>query len=210
MVKSIKLYFSRAHINIKAMKEELKKILSQRKKKHITNKSRTQSAVLIPFYTKDDQYYVVFIKRTDTVKYHKGQISFPGGSRDKLDETLLQTAIRESYEEIGLRRKDIEIIGELDDELTTTSNFIVTPFVSIIPYPYGFKTNKSEVAEIIEVPLKELLETNGTRGSIEILNGKTIDSYIYEYQGKIIWGATARILKKLLDIISGIKTADRN
>jgi 8-oxo-dGTP pyrophosphatase MutT (NUDIX family) len=186
------------------VKEELEKILSQREKRYINEASRQSSAVLIPIYQKRGHYYIVFIRRTETVKSHKGQISFPGGARDVNDKTLLHTAIRESREEIGLYMKDIEVIGELDDEITTTSNYVVTPFVAMIPWPYRFKKNEDEVAEIMEVPLKVLLEKGCLKANTETLNGKPIDSYAYYYQGKVIWGATARILKKLLDIIGKV------
>jgi 8-oxo-dGTP pyrophosphatase MutT (NUDIX family) len=190
------------------MKEELQRILAQREKRYINDAGRVPSAVLIPLYETQGRYYIVFIRRTETVKDHKGQISFPGGVRDVNDRTLLHTAVRESREEIGLRTKDIEIVGELDDELTTTSNFVVTPFVAIIPWPYRFKKNKDEVAEIIRVPIEELLGKGSVKRGSETLNDRPIESYTYNYEGKVIWGATARILKKLLDIIGEIKDDD--
>jgi len=186
------------------MKEKLERALAQRQKQYIADESRIPSAVLIPLYQREGYYYIVFIRRTEKVKTHKGQISFPGGMRDVDDSSLLHTAVRESGEEIGLKKKDIKIIGELDDELTTTSNFIVTPFVGMIPWPYRFKKNKEEVAEILEVPINELLEKGYLKANTESLRGKPIESYKYFYEGRVIWGATARILKKLLDIISGI------
>jgi 8-oxo-dGTP pyrophosphatase MutT (NUDIX family) len=198
------LYLELAHINIGTVKEELEKILAQRKKRYIKDTSRVPAAVLIPLYQKQGRYYIVLNRRTEKVKDHKGQISFPGGARDINDRTLLHTAIRESREEIGLRAKDIDVVGELDDELTTTSNYIVTPFVAIIPWPYRFKKNKDEVADIIQVPIEALRKEGRVRQTNETLNGQLIESYTYDYRGKVIWGATARILKKLLDIIGEI------
>jgi len=186
------------------MKKKLGAALAQRKKQYISDDTRIPSAVLIPLYEKNGEYYIVFIRRTNTVKTHKGQISFPGGMRDPGDASLKDTAIRESREEIGLKKKDISIIGELDDEITTTSNYIVTPFVGMIPWPYSFKKNINEVDEILEVPLKELLEKGYIKANTESLHGRPIESYKYFYGGRVIWGATARILKKLLDIIGGI------
>ncbi len=190
------------HINIRTMKEKFERALEQRQKQRVTDDTRIPSAVLIPLYEKGGEYYIVFIRRTETVKTHKGQISFPGGMRDPGDTTLMHTAVRESREEIGLKKKDIRIIGELDDELTTTSNYIVTPFVGMIPWPYNFQKNINEVAEILEIPVKELLQKGYLKADTESLHGKSIDSYKYFYGGRVIWGATARILKKLLDIIS--------
>jgi 8-oxo-dGTP pyrophosphatase MutT (NUDIX family) len=185
------------------VKTKIQKLLNARQKRYITDPARISSAVLIPFYQHEGEYYIIFIKRTDTVKTHKGQISFPGGGRDKSDKTLQDTAIREACEEIGLRPEDTEIIGELDDEITTTSNYIVTPFVGMIPWPYQFTPEKAEVAEIINVPLVALLDKANIKPAIETIDGGiVVDSYNYHYKGKIIWGATARILYKLLEIIA--------
>ncbi len=186
------------------METELKKIMAQRKKVYITDKTRLPSAVLIPLYKKDGKYHIIFIKRTQKVKVHKGQISFPGGMRDKGDNTLLDTALREAEEEIGLHREDAIILGELDDEITTTSNYIVTPFIALIPWPYNLTPNKMEVAKIIGVPITSLLEKNSRKPDTETLNGKKVDSFVYYYQRTKIWGATARILKKLLEMIERI------
>ncbi len=155
------------------MRAELERVLAQREKKYIEDASRVPSAVLIPIYQRQGQYYIVFIKRTDLVKDHKGQIAFPGGARDITDATLQQTAIRESYEEIGLRAQDIDIIGEMDDEVTTTSNYILTPFVAMIPYPYRFRNNRDEVAAVIRVPLAALLDENRRQASSENLVDET-------------------------------------
>jgi 8-oxo-dGTP pyrophosphatase MutT (NUDIX family) len=186
------------------MKTRLKKLLAARQKQYVNDPARIPAAVLIPMYLEQGQYYIVFIKRTETVKTHKGQISYPGGGREKGDRTLRDTAIREACEEIGLRPEDIEILGEMDDEITTTSNYIVTPFVGIIPWPYKFTMEKAEVAEILSVPVSALLDKTCLKTDIETLDGGiVVDSFNYHYQGKVIWGATARILHKLLDIIGG-------
>jgi 8-oxo-dGTP pyrophosphatase MutT (NUDIX family) len=182
------------------VKEKLKELLARRPKQRIADTSRVESAVLVPLYRRQGQYHIVFIKRTDTVKTHKGQISFPGGTRETADGTLRDTALRESSEEIGLHAGDVEILGELDDEITTTSNYIVTPYVALIPWPYRFVINREEVDEIIEVPLPALLEKDCQKPDTEIVNGEVVESCAYHYRGQIIWGATARILNKFLDI----------
>jgi 8-oxo-dGTP pyrophosphatase MutT (NUDIX family) len=184
---------------------ELKKLLAQRPKRRITDDSRISSAVLIPLYNKAGQYHILFTKRSKTVKTHRSQISFPGGARHTQDKTLLDTALRESFEEIGLRAKDVDILGELDDEITTTSNFIVTPFVALVPYPYHFTLNKAEVDKLLRVPINTLMDKNCLKPDIETTDGGiVVDSYDYYYREYIIWGATARILKKFLDIIATI------
>ena len=90
-------------------------------------------------------------------KYHKGEISFPGGVYDKGGPDLERTALREAFEEIGLKGNDVQIIGVLDDIVTVTE-FIVTPIVGLFPYPYPFKVSEVEIAELIEVPLSSLLD----------------------------------------------------
>ncbi len=191
-------------IKIRAVKTRFKKLLAARQKQPINDPGRIRSAVLIPLYEEQGQYHIVFIKRTETVKTHKGQISFPGGAMDRGDKTLRDTALRECQEEIGVRAEDVEVLGELDDEITTTSNYIVTPFVALIPWPYRFTREKAEVAEILSVPVAALLDKTCLKKDIETLDGGiVVDSYNYHYKGRVIWGATARILHKLLDIIRG-------
>jgi 8-oxo-dGTP pyrophosphatase MutT (NUDIX family) len=196
------LFLHPARIKIWAVEAELKEILAQRQKRYIIDDSRVPSAVLVPLFKREGEYYIIFIKRTETVKVHKGQISFPGGNRDVQDRTLLDTALREATEEIGLRVRDAKVLGELDDEATTTSNYIVTPFVALIPWPYRFKKSKTEVDEIIRIPISALLRQECLKPAKEVLDGKTVDSYRYYYRGNVIWGATARILNKLLDMIT--------
>jgi 8-oxo-dGTP pyrophosphatase MutT (NUDIX family) len=193
-----------------AVEAELNEYLSKKIKHTINDNSRIHAAVLIPVYKKDGRYHILFTKRSTKVKNHRGQVAFPGGVRDKEDKTLRDTALRESTEEIGLKPKDVEVLGELDDEITTTSNFIVTPFVGLIPYPYRFTRSKAEVEKLIRVPLAALLEKNNIRPDIETLDGGiVVDSFSYYYKGFIIWGATARILTKLLAIIRHIAANER-
>lgn len=186
------------------MKQELKQLLSQRKKRYINNAGYISAAVLLPIYCKDGQYHIIFTKRTTTVSTHKGEISFPGGRREKGDRTLQDTALRESAEEIGLKPEDIEILGELDDNITTTSHHVISPFVAFIPYPYSFNIDRAEAEEIIEVPLKALFDKNNVVEQTEYLGTQAIQSYSYNYQGKVIFGATARILNHFLGLIGDV------
>jgi len=186
------------------MKQRLKHALSSRQKQHIVESGWVSSAVLLPIFYNEGQYYLLFIKRTEMVRDHKGQISFPGGAYGAEDETLLDTALRESAEEIGLAPSDVEILGALDDMVTVTSGYIISPFVAFIPWPYQFEMNRYEVEEIFEVPISALMDEDCMRQETEIIDGEAITSYFYHYQGRIIWGATARILTQFLDIFAGI------
>ncbi|MDD5127944.1 MAG: CoA pyrophosphatase [Dehalococcoidales bacterium] len=186
------------------MKQLLQQALAQRQKKRIVAAGRIPSAVLVPIYCKDGKFHILFTKRTRKVKTHKGQISFPGGSYEVSDGSLRNTALRESREEIGLKEEDVEVLGELDDFNSATTNFVISPFVGFIPSPYDFKLNEFEAAELIETPLEHLLDKHHLREETRILNGRPVTAYFYDFHGKVIWGATARILKQFLDIYTGL------
>lgn len=183
------------------MKERIKKNLQGREKKSIPEPGLVSSAVLIPVYEKAGEYYILFTRRTEKVPHHKGQISFPGGRKDEGDNNLLATALRESFEEIGLRPEAVEILGELDDECTIFTNFVVSPFVGIIPCPYDFEINQGEVEELIEAPLAALADKTTLLEKIVTDSGRIVKACSYHYKDQVIWGATARILKQFLDLI---------
>ena len=183
------------------MKEELRAALAQRQKQHIVDPKLTLSAVLIPIYHREGEYYLLFTKRSETVKNHKGQISFPGGAYEDKDGSLVNTALRESMEEIGLAASDVEVLGELDDTVTVTTKYIVSPFVVVIPWPYQFKVDGKEIERIIEVPISALLDKNCLREEAVVIDGESVAQYFYDYQDEVIWGATARILTQFLDIL---------
>ena len=189
---------------MKAVKQRLRQALSQRQKQQFVDASLVSSAVLLPIYRKCGQCYILFTKRTEKVKEHKGQISFPGGAYQEEDGTLLATALRECAEEIGLASKEVEVLGELDDIATKTTGYVISPFVAFIPRPHQFKVNSGEVKEIVEVPVSELLDKNSWREEPEVISGKTVTSCSFHYQGMVIWGATAGILNQFLDILAGV------
>jgi 8-oxo-dGTP pyrophosphatase MutT (NUDIX family) len=176
-------------------------ILSSRQRKVIDHPPFSHAAVLVPLFKKDGNCHLLFTKRSDQVKYHKGEISFPGGVVDEEDKELINTALREAYEEIGLIESDVQIIGVLDDIVTITE-FIVTPIVGLFPYPYPFKVSEVEIAELIEVPLASLLDENCFSEKEIFRGGREEVIFNYQYGNHNIWGATARILKQFLDLIS--------
>lgn len=163
----------------------------------------TSAAVIVPLFEKTGGWHILFTKRTEKVRDHKGQICFPGGTCYEGEDLLVFTALRESFEEIGLREEDVEILGELDEVTTVTTNYTISPFVAAIPYPYEFSPNPEEVEEIIEVPLSALLDRANFREESHMREGKLHPVYFYDYKGNVIWGATARILKQLLELVSG-------
>jgi 8-oxo-dGTP pyrophosphatase MutT (NUDIX family) len=181
--------------------EQVRKILNTRTRRIIEQPSLARAAVLVPLFKKGQDCHIVFTKRSDNVRYHKGEISFPGGVFDEKDLELQRTALREASEEIGLKESDVQIIGVLDDIITVTQ-FIVTPFVALFPYPYPFELSSIEIAELIEVPLAALLNKDSF-SEREIIRGTRKEVVLaYQYESHIIWGATARILRQFLDLIS--------
>ncbi len=186
------------------MQQRLRQVLASREVTRIRDESRELSAVLLPIYCKQGEYHILFTKRTVEMKVHKGQISFPGGAYEEQDGTLLNTALRESAEELGLAADEVDVLGALDDAVPLTSSYIISPFVAVIPWPYEFKVSTKEIEEIIEVPISALLDKSCWREEGEVINGEIVPVLYYHYQGRVIWGATARILSQFLDIIAEI------
>ena len=168
------------------------------------NRPLKAAAVLVPIIDRPQGAHILLTRRTDHLHDHAGQISFPGGVYQEGDGTLADTALRECAEEVGLASGEVEILGELDDVATLTSNYIISPFVAFIPWPYQFKVNEEEIDELVEIPISVLLDRNSRHEETRTINGKAVASYSYHYQGKVIWGATATILSQFLDIFAGV------
>jgi 8-oxo-dGTP pyrophosphatase MutT (NUDIX family) len=181
--------------------DKIRDSLNRRERKVIEHPPFPRAAVLVPLFEKEGSCRLLFTMRSQQVKHHKGQISFPGGALDDEDADLRRTALREAFEEIGLKEREVQILGILDD-IVTTSEFIVTPFVGVFPYPYPFQVSPIEIAELVEVPLASLLDSScfGEREVIDNGLKRVVESYQYEHH--TIWGATARILKQFLDLIT--------
>jgi 8-oxo-dGTP pyrophosphatase MutT (NUDIX family) len=173
------------------VKQQIERMLRHREVKKITGENLRASAVLMPLFYSQGQYHILFTERSDEVVFHKGQVCFPGGTWEASDSDLLQTALREAKEEIGLDAKDIEILGELDDMLTFVTDYVISPFVGLITHPHSLETNGREVKGAFSGPLSFLMNEANFRK----------DSYAYEYEGHIIWGATARILRQFIGLL---------
>jgi len=189
--------------NLDQIKEDLKTILANREPERIRVKGTdyTQASVLLPLFIKDGQYWILFTRRTDTVEYHKGEVSFPGGTVDEDDNSLEGTAKRETFEEIGIREEDVEVLGQLDDMPTVMSRFIIHPFVGMVPFPYVFRINKREVESLIDVPLRFFLDPSQPQPFSINYKRDVFETPAFIYKGVVIWGATERILENFIDLI---------
>jgi 8-oxo-dGTP pyrophosphatase MutT (NUDIX family) len=165
---------------------------------------RRHAAVLVPLLCPPpaEDWAVLFTKRSDKVSHHKGQISFPGGAVDAHDLSPLETMLRESEEEIGLKPEALDILGSLDEAATMASNFIIHPFVGVIPAGYAFEINPFEVKSILTVPLHVFRSFTGEPHVGEVLyQGKAYRSPVFAYGDEVIWGATARVMKNFMAVV---------
>jgi 8-oxo-dGTP pyrophosphatase MutT (NUDIX family) len=150
------------------------------------------ASVLVVIYGTDP--IVVMTEKPKHMKFHAGEISFPGGKFDANDSDLLETALRETSEEIGLTITRDQVIGQLESVITLNSGFLIIPFVSVIDEIPSLSAN-SEVEQIFHIPLEPFLKTMAPDPdpSHNILQ----EMYTFEYQNQIVWGASARILKQI-------------
>ncbi|MBK8906442.1 MAG: CoA pyrophosphatase [Rhodospirillales bacterium] len=159
------------------------------------------AAVLVPLVDYESGMSVLFTKRTAHLARHAGQVSFPGGRIEAGDGGPVETALRETEEEIGLAPADVEVIGHLDTYVTRTG-FVVTPVVGIVQPPCTLTPDPYEVAEIFEVPLAFLLDPVNHRRCSREFEGVTRHFYAMQYGGHFIWGATAGMLIDLYEVLT--------
>lgn len=184
--------------------EVIRKRLASRHRTTIDDSQQRRAAVLLPLYRDENETYALFTKRTETVEHHKGQISFPGGAEDPGDSGPLDTALRETEEELGVPRDQIQVLGALDDVYTVVSGFVITPFVGLIPHPIPLRVNPGEIAEVLSVPLSTFRDPAKLRiEERDRAPGERIQVYFYYHGRHEIWGATARIMKGFIEAVFG-------
>ena len=158
--------------------------------------------VLIIFYKKNNEFHFPLIKRSNKLKNHSNQISFPGGRFEEEDLNLINTALRESNEEIGLEVKNNNILGKLTQIYIPASNYKVSPFIAFYEKTPQFKLNSFEVDKLIEVKINQILDqSNILKKKIKLSSGVLVDCPYYYLNGYIVWGATAMILSELCAIL---------
>ncbi|MBC8174131.1 MAG: CoA pyrophosphatase [Candidatus Marinimicrobia bacterium] len=159
-----------------------------------------QSAVLILLFPDDGKWHFILTERSDRVEYHRRQISLPGGSREE-GETLQQTALRETNEEIGVCRDDIVIVGKLSPLFIPVSGFNVHPFVGWAEEKPKINPDPVEVSMIHKITVQDLLEKNNLKQETRIIHNVEVDVPYFDFERGKVWGATAMILGEFREVL---------
>jgi 8-oxo-dGTP pyrophosphatase MutT (NUDIX family) len=190
-------------LTLDELAEQVVAVLSTRSRKEYNRPDLRRAAVLVPLFLVEGRVHVLLTKRTDTVEHHKGQVSLPGGSSDAGDSDAVATALRETEEELGIPPHRIRVLGTLDDVPTFVSGFVVTPVVGVIPHPLDLHISAGEISEILIIPIDVFLDPGKVRVEEREREGERVQVYFYRHEGHEIWGATARILKGLVETVFG-------
>ncbi len=162
------------------------------------------AAVLLPLYQRGESDYLLFTERTAHLEHHAGEISFPGGGHDAEDADLSATALRETEEELGIARAQIEVLGRLDD-FYSIHGYHVVPFVGTIPKPDNLEHNPFEIAGTFEAPLDHFRDPSIHRVEDWQHLGRTHLVDFYQFEKHTIWGLTAAILRQFLEETAGLR-----
>lgn len=166
----------------------------------LTEETRLKcAAVLVPLVWQDEEWHLLYTRRTDRVESHKGQVSFPGGACDDGETTPEETALREAEEEIGLRQEDVRVLGRLANLITITY-FRVTPVVGVVKWPTVFRVGEHEVARVFTIPLGWLANPSN-RWQFDRSDLKRSLIAYHPYDGELLWGATARMTVDFLSVL---------
>lgn len=183
--------------------EDRFELLSRRTARTIPGEDFRPASVLAPIQHRPDGDHIILTQRSHHLSSHSGQVAFPGGRVDPDDDSPAATALREAQEEIGIDPDHVRILGQLD-QVVAGYNFLVTPFVGVIPHPYEFRLNPVETAAVFAVPVRALLD----QGALSIdsrLSRRWGPIYHFQYEEWDIWGATARMVKQLLELVYGLE-----
>jgi 8-oxo-dGTP pyrophosphatase MutT (NUDIX family) len=177
--------------------------LQSRLPKNLTDAHHKPAAVLMPIQVRNDGEYFVLTKRAEQLSHHRGQVAFPGGRVDADDEGELAAALRECNEEIGIDPADVQVLGRLD-QVTAAYDFVVTPFVGLIPASYEFRVNPEETAAVFTISIAALMNPSHVTVADHLSwHGEPV--YHFYIDGWDIWGATARMIVQFLELVYGYR-----
>lgn len=192
-------------------KDDFVKILKQKLNKNHRETFSSQdlmsthyrrAAVLCPFVWVETEWHLLFTRRSDSLKNHRGQVSFPGGARDPEDAHAVDTALREAFEEIGVSRNKVTIVGEMG-EMVTNSNYLVTPVIAVLDWPQPLRLSQNEVSRVFTIPISWLADKNNWEERVFNHPSGWYGTVIFyeKYDGELLWGITASITHQLIDLI---------
>jgi 8-oxo-dGTP pyrophosphatase MutT (NUDIX family) len=163
------------------------------------------ASVLIPLFHMESRWHIVYTHRTERVMNHKGQVSFPGGAADPGDRDAVQTALRETFEEIGIPTDCVKVLGQMSP-MPTVTGFIITPVVGVVCWPYELHPAEIEVERVFQVPLAWLADPAKCEERLYTRSNGTSEMVVFyqPYDGELIWGATARITLDFIKLLLGI------
>jgi 8-oxo-dGTP pyrophosphatase MutT (NUDIX family) len=180
---------------------QLASALTGRPRRPLAPAEATAAAVLVPLQVVGDAVHVVYTRRARALPTHAGQVAFPGGVSDPgRDADAAATALREAHEEIGLAPGDVRLLGPLDDIATVSSRFLITPWVGLVPHPYAWIPSAREVDAVFTVALERLRAPDAERRELWDFDGTRVPIDFFPIDGHVIWGATHRITRNLLDV----------
>ena len=165
-------------------------VLAARERVVLEDHPGRPAAVLVPLYDRDERPHIILTKRASNLPAHPGQVSLPGGQRDPEDPDLRTTALRETFEELGIDPAAVAVVGELDDVATFQSQFIVTPVVGVLDATPQPQPNPGEIARVMEISVAEILAIDAA-----LPPQPSLRELRYPLDGEDVWGATARILR---------------
>lgn len=204
LVKTIEKELSRQLPGIDAQKRMAPSIRADLLGNTVPNPATRKSAVLILLYPADHGLFFVLIKRQTYDGPHSGQMSLPGGKFDDTDLTLNGTALRETYEEVGVEPGQVRLLGQLTELYIPVSNMVVQPFVGFTPQKPVFTPNLQEVEYVVEVPLTDLLAEANKSVKVISSHGRPITAPYYNLHNEMVWGATAMILSEFEEVVRKI------
>jgi 8-oxo-dGTP pyrophosphatase MutT (NUDIX family) len=183
------------------VKDQVRRALSVHSTEFTESESGSPAAVLVPLFLKEQSPHLLLTKRSAELRNHRGEVAFPGGRRDHDDASPVETALRESKEEVGLHPDAVEVLGALDTFKTGTG-FRVTPIVGVIPYPYSFTVNPHEIAQLIEVPLPVIARPEAREVRDMSFRGRSHAVHFFHYAERDpIWGASGYIVHRFLEVV---------